>query len=141
MVCVCVEIGPELDQEESVLRSPVVQILQTFTLLRELVLDLPHVHRLNRRQLKAGPCCQSAVSLPLARSLCSQCDLRYEQIDVCGSRPALAAPPRRPSAPAASACWLQCSGPAREPRPGVRWSWWWSWWGRPAGSPSCHHGC
>ena len=50
MVCVCVEIGPELDQEESVLRSPVVQILQTFTLLRELVLDLPHVHRLNRRQ-------------------------------------------------------------------------------------------
>ena len=46
MVCICVEIGPELDQEESVLRSPVVQILQTFTLLRELVLDLPHVHGL-----------------------------------------------------------------------------------------------
>ena len=46
MVCVCVEIGPELDQEESVLRSLVVQILQTFTLLRELVLDLSHVHRL-----------------------------------------------------------------------------------------------
>ena len=55
MVCICVEISPELHQEESVLRSLVVQILQTFTLLRELVLDLPHVHRLNRRQLKAGP--------------------------------------------------------------------------------------
>ena len=51
MVCVCVEIGPELDQEESVLRSLVVQILQTFTLLRELVLDLSHVHGLKRRQL------------------------------------------------------------------------------------------
>ena len=53
MVCVCVEIGPELDQEESVLRSPVVQILQTFTLLRELVLDLSHVHRLEMFRLRA----------------------------------------------------------------------------------------
>ena len=52
MVCICVEIGPELDQEESVLRSLVVQILQSFTFLRELVLDLPHVHRLKRRQLR-----------------------------------------------------------------------------------------
>ena len=52
MVCICVEISPELHQEESVLRSLVVQILQSFTLLRELVLDLPHVHRLNRRQLR-----------------------------------------------------------------------------------------
>ena len=52
MVCICVQIGPELDQEESVLRSLVVQILQSFTFLRELVLDLPHVHRLNRRQFR-----------------------------------------------------------------------------------------
>ena len=51
MVCICVQISPELDQEESVLRTLVVQILQAFTLLWELVLDLPHVHRLKRRQL------------------------------------------------------------------------------------------
>ena len=54
MVCICVEISPELHQEESVLRSLVVQILQSFTFLRELVLDLPHVHRLNRRQLRTS---------------------------------------------------------------------------------------
>ena len=63
MVCICVEIGPELDQEESVLRSLVVQILQTFTLLRELVLDLPHVHGLKRRQLKPMVWCQWDVYL------------------------------------------------------------------------------
>ena len=132
MVCICVEIRPELDQEESVLRSPVVQILQTFTLLRELVLDLPHVHRLNRRQLvQSFGVSQSAECLPLARSLCSRCDLRCEQIDVCGSRRGLSGPPRRPSAPAVSACWWQYCGPAREPRPGVRW-WWWRWWWGPA---------
>ena len=51
MVCICVQISPELDQEESVLRTLVVQILQAFTLLWKLVLDLPHVHRLKRRQL------------------------------------------------------------------------------------------
>ena len=55
MVCICVEISPELHQEESVLRSLVVQILQSFTFLRELVLDLPHVHRLNIRELR--PAC------------------------------------------------------------------------------------
>ena len=47
MACVGVEIGPELDQKESVLRSLVVELLQSLTLLRELVLYLPHVDGLN----------------------------------------------------------------------------------------------
>ena len=42
----CVEVSPELDQEESVLRALAVQHLQAVVLFRELVLDLPHVHRL-----------------------------------------------------------------------------------------------
>ena len=46
----CVEIGPELDKEESVLRALAVQHLQSVVLFRELVLDLPHVHRLGGRK-------------------------------------------------------------------------------------------
>ena len=46
----CVEIGPELDKEESVLRALAVQHLQSVVLFRELVLDLPYVHRLRGRR-------------------------------------------------------------------------------------------
>ena len=46
----CVEVGPELDEEESVLRALAVQHLQPVVLFRELVLDLPHVHRLGGRK-------------------------------------------------------------------------------------------
>ena len=39
-----VQVGPELDQEEGVLRALVKQLLQPARPLGELVLDLPHVH-------------------------------------------------------------------------------------------------
>lgn len=42
----CVEIGPELDQKEGVLRTLVIQLLKAPLLLRKLVIDLPDVHRL-----------------------------------------------------------------------------------------------
>ena len=45
-----VEVGPELDKEESVLRALAVEHLQSVVLFRELVLDLPHVHRLRGRE-------------------------------------------------------------------------------------------
>ena len=41
-----VEVRPELDKEEGVPGSLLVELLQPAGLLRELVLDLPHVHRL-----------------------------------------------------------------------------------------------
>ena len=41
-----VEIGPELDEEECVLGALAVQLLQAVGFLGELVLDLPHIHRL-----------------------------------------------------------------------------------------------
>ena len=41
-----VEVGPELDKEEGVLRALAVQLLQPVRFLWEFVLDLPHVHRL-----------------------------------------------------------------------------------------------
>jgi len=41
-----VEVGPELDEEEGVPGPLLVELLQPARLLRELVLDLPHVHRL-----------------------------------------------------------------------------------------------
>ena len=44
-----VEVRPELDEEESVLRALAVEHLQSVVLFRELVLDLPYVHRLRRR--------------------------------------------------------------------------------------------
>jgi hypothetical protein len=50
-----VEVRPELDKEEGVPGSLLVELLQPAGLLRELVLDLPHVHRLqtsSTRQLK-----------------------------------------------------------------------------------------
>ena len=39
-----VQVGPELDQEEGVLRALVKQLLQPARPLGEFVLDLPHVH-------------------------------------------------------------------------------------------------
>lgn len=39
-----VEIRPELHEEEGYLRSFVVQLLEAAFLLRELVVNLPHVH-------------------------------------------------------------------------------------------------
>ena len=44
-----VQIGPEFDQEEGVLRPLLVQLLQAAGLLRELVVDLLHVHRFEER--------------------------------------------------------------------------------------------
>ena len=40
---------PELDQEEGVLWPLLVELLQAALLLRELVVDLPDVHRLQHR--------------------------------------------------------------------------------------------
>lgn len=39
---------PELDQEESVLRAFLIELLEASLLLRELVIDLPDVHRLQQ---------------------------------------------------------------------------------------------
>ena len=44
-----IEVGPELDEEEGLLGSLLVQLLQPLLLLGELVLDLPHVHRLQQQ--------------------------------------------------------------------------------------------
>ena len=41
-----VEVCPELNEEERVLGALAVQLLQPVRFLGELVLDLPHVHRL-----------------------------------------------------------------------------------------------
>ena len=45
-----VEVGPELDQEEGVGGSLPIQLLQAVRLLRELVLDLPHINRLMKNR-------------------------------------------------------------------------------------------
>ena len=44
-----VEVRPELDEEEGVARPLLVQLLQAPGLLGELVLYLPHVHRLQHK--------------------------------------------------------------------------------------------
>ena len=46
MICICVQISPELDQEESVGRALGVELLQPVRLLGELVLDLADIQRL-----------------------------------------------------------------------------------------------
>ena len=52
MRIVSIKVSPELDEEESVLWSLVKQLLKSTRLLRELVLDLPHVHWLQRTNLE-----------------------------------------------------------------------------------------
>ena len=54
MRIVSIKVSPELDEEESVLWSLVKQLLKSTRLLRELVLDLPHVHWLKRKHLDLG---------------------------------------------------------------------------------------
>ena len=49
---VSIKVSPELDEEESVLWSLVKQFLESTRLLRELVLDLPHVHWLRREKIE-----------------------------------------------------------------------------------------
>ena len=130
MAGVGVEIGPELHQKESFRRTLVVQLLQSFTLLRELVLDLPHVHRLQVIDVITSQPFICFISPP-ARSRCSLCDPRCGRRGVCGSCRGPAVSPRRRSAPAASAWWWQCSCPARARRPAGRPppGWWSSaWW-------------
>ena len=53
MRIVSIKVSPELDEEESVLWSLVKQFLESTRLLRELVLDLPHVHWLQREKNRA----------------------------------------------------------------------------------------
>ena len=56
---VCVEIGPELDEEEGVCRPLLVELLESALLFRELVLDLPDVdglqHGLRRGHVPGTP--------------------------------------------------------------------------------------
>lgn len=44
-----VEVCPELDQEESILGSLVIQLFEATLLLWELVIDLPHIHGLKHK--------------------------------------------------------------------------------------------
>ena len=45
-----VEVSPELDQEEGIRGSLAIKLLQAVRLLRELVLNLPNIHRLRGKR-------------------------------------------------------------------------------------------
>ena len=81
MRIVGVKISPELDEEESVLGSLVKQLLQTPGLLRELVLDLPHVHWLKRENISHLEV-KITLKLPQGWDQSNPCS-RCVQISVC----------------------------------------------------------
>ena len=53
---VCVEIRPELDEEEGLGGAFLVQLFQTALLLGKLVLDLAHIDRLKKSSLGVKVC-------------------------------------------------------------------------------------
>ena len=46
---VCVEIRPELDEEEGLMRTLLIEVFKAALLFGELVLDLPDVNRLGNK--------------------------------------------------------------------------------------------